>query len=217
MKKLASGFFLLLAMGFITWPIVTRGRNIDRLLKENDDLKAAIQNLTSESPIAYAKVIGQKEINGDILTSIRFVEVDPKVPEKKILERTFDLKGEEIYFDLLVIKFDDSLIKDGSKKALHLWRRVFSEKESPENGIVIEKYGSHPSRYEDINQTLSLNEANQFWQSMWELSHHPKALNHLGIRAIEGKATYRKMKSGWVYAFHLKNTGEVTTAIIPDL
>ena len=47
---------------------------IHELLAENKNLKQAITNLTNEEQIGYAKVISQETKDGQLFTTIKFVE-----------------------------------------------------------------------------------------------------------------------------------------------
>ena len=47
---------------------------IQELLAENKSLKRAISNLSDESQIGYAKVIAQETKEGELYTTLKFVE-----------------------------------------------------------------------------------------------------------------------------------------------
>ena len=53
-------------------------RTIGQLLEENKELQEAITNLKTQRQIGYAKVISQVEVEGKLITKLKFVETDRK-------------------------------------------------------------------------------------------------------------------------------------------
>ena len=62
---------------------------IHELLAENKTLKQAITNLTDEDQIGYAKVIDQGFRDGELLTTIKFVETARGDKLTSILEKEY--------------------------------------------------------------------------------------------------------------------------------
>ncbi|MDA3960451.1 MAG: hypothetical protein PF961_06650 [Planctomycetota bacterium] len=198
-------------------PFGAMAMSMTEMVRENSELRSALTNLTTESAIGYAKVIDQNTVKGFTSTTIKFVAVDRDDPTRIILERTHTIRGDVFYFDLLVVRFAPELVADGEERALYLWRRVFGSGEAPETGMVIEQPGSQPQRYQAISSALGIDGAELFWNEMWALSNKPDRLAELGISAVEGRATYRKVKPGLIYTFKMNNAGGITSSITPDL
>ena len=192
-------------------------RTIGQLLKENKELKTSISNLTAENQIGYAKIISQTESDGKIITKLKFVETDKKDMLKRILEKEYEIEGDVICFDALIIKFNEQLVMDGKEKALYLWRRVYSEKMRPEDGFAIESKGNEPARYKDICSKLNLRDKELFWKEIWSLADDNDALAKYGITAIYGNVVYHKVRPGLIYVFKISPTGNLYPEIIPDL
>jgi len=143
------------------------------LITENKELKKAISNLTAETMIGYAKVISQEKRDGRLFTRLRFVETDRNDDYSKIIDKSYEIEGDIIHFDALIVKFSNQMILDGREKSLYLWRRIYGEKMNPEDGYPIEIQNEEPKRYADILEKLSLDERKQFWAQIWELSNDP--------------------------------------------
>ena len=191
--------------------------DIEQLLTENKDLRTAITNLSAESQIGYAKVLDQYTTDGQLYTKILFVETDSADKTNRIFEGEFTIKGDIAHFDTLIVKFDNSIVMDGQERAIYLWRRIYSDEMTAEQGAPIESHGREPKRYEAICKQLSLKDKDLFWQEIWELANDTDRLAHLGVKAVYGSVVYEKMKPGLIYVFKLAPTGNFYPEIIPDL
>ena len=190
---------------------------IHELLAENKHLKQAITNLTHEEQIGYAKVIAQEAENGQLLTTIKFVETARDNQLKKILEKEYTIEGDIVHFDALIVKFGDKIVMDGQKKALYLWRRVYGEKMAPQDGFLIEEPGLEPHRYSDLLKALPLEHRQLFWSNIWELANDTGRLKQYDIEAIYGNVVYSRLQEGLIYVFKISPTGQVYPEIVPDM
>jgi len=186
------------------------------LINENKELKKAISNLTQESQIGYAKVIDQTVRDGRMYTRLRFVETDRHDPYKKILEKEYEIEGNVVHFDAIIIKFFNQRVRDGKERSLYLWRRVYGEKMKPENGFSIETEGKEPERYADIFNKLSIDTREKFWEKLWNLSDDPDQLRDQGIKAIFGNVVYKRLRPNLIYVFKINNSGDLYPETVPD-
>jgi hypothetical protein len=190
---------------------------IHQLLTENKELKQALTNLRREDQIGYAKVIRQETKDGELFTTIRFVETARDNKLNKILEKEYTISGDIIHFDALIVKFGSKMVMDGRTKALYLWRRVYGEKMTPAEGFPIEELGAEPQRYKDLLATLPIESRKMFWSKIWELANDTEKLAQYDIDAIYGNAVYWKLREGLIYVFKINSTGQVYPEIVPDL
>jgi len=190
---------------------------IHDLLGENKELKQAISTLTAEDQIGYAKVISQRTEEGRLLTTLRFVETSRDDKTEKILQKEYTIEGDVIHFDALIVKFDDQMVLDGKARALYLWRRVYGEKMTPEEGFPIEVPGTEPKRYEDLLQILPLEHQELFWSSIWDLANNPEQLGQHGIKAIYGNVIYSQLREGLIYVFKIGPTGHLYVEDVFDM
>jgi len=203
--------------GGFFWFNFTTDRTIEELLVENENLKTAITNLSQEDQIGYAKVLSQETRDGQLFTKILFVEADPEDFTKQILRKEYEIQGDVIHFDTLIVTFGSKLVMDGKERAMYLWRRIYGEKQTPEQGFPIETAGQPSPRYAQLCEKLSIEDGQLFWDEIWQLSNNPKRLEKLGIKAVYGNAVYRQLKPGLIYIFKVSSTGALYPEIIPDL
>ena len=214
--KIGSGV-VVLAAGFLLWQQFSGNRTIEQLLNENLELKTAITNLSQEEQIGYAKVLSQETRDGQLFTKILFVEADPEDFTKHILRKEYEIQGDVIHFDTLIVTFGSELVMDGKERAMYLWRRIYGEKQTPEQGFPIETEGNPSPRYTQLCEKLSIEDGQLFWDEIWKLSNNPKRLENIGIKAVYGNAIYRQLKPGLIYIFKVSSTGSLYPEIIPDL
>ena len=192
-------------------------RNIFDLLRENEKLRSAIANLTREDTIGYAKVMEQTTRDGRLRTRLLFVETDRDDPSKQLLRREYEIEGDIVHFDALIVKFGSQLVSDGKERSMYLWRRIYGESMRPEDGFPIEKPGGAPPRYEPIFSKLSLRDRTLFWSEIWQLSDDTTRLQAAGIQAIYGSATYKRLRPGFIYVLKISNTGSIFPETVPDI
>jgi hypothetical protein len=214
--------YILLGLFLVGFIYLARGlyygtKTIYELLAENKQLKQAITNLTQEEQIGYAKVIEQQTKDGKVFTTVRFVETARDDKLKKILEKDYTIEGDVIHFDALIVKFGDKMVMDGRARALYLWRRVYGEKMTPENGFAIEDPGKEPQRYNDLLQALPVREKEVFWSGIWSLANDPEKLKEYDIRAIYGNVVYSRLAKGLIYVFKISSVGQVYPEVVPDM
>jgi len=194
-----------------------RAMTIHELLGENKELKQAITTLTTEDQIGYAKVISQRTEGDRLLTTLRFVETSRDDKTKRILQKEYTIEGDVIHFDALIVKFDDKMVMDGKARALYLWRRVYGEKMTPEQGFPIEEPGAEPKRYEDLLEILPVEHQALFWTSIWDLANNPEQLGQHGIKAIYGNVIYSQLREGLIYVFKIGPTGHLYVEDVFDM
>ena len=197
--------------------IFSTGKTIHELLTKNQELKEAITQLTPETQIGYAKVLSQQTKQGRLYTRLLFVETDRTDPLNRVLEKEYEIEGDIIHFDALIVTFASEMVMNGRARSLYLWRRVYGEKMNPQAGYPIEDPGLESPRYNDICRRLSLRDKKLFWQEIWKLSNNPDRLKDIGVKAIYGNVIYRKLKPGLIYVFKIGNTGNLYPEIVPDL
>jgi len=205
------------AAAFIGPGLYRGAMTIHELLTENKQLKQAISNLTEEEQIGYAKVISQRNEDGRVLTTIRFVETARGDKTKVILQKEYTIEGDVVHFDAVVVKFDDKMVADGESRALYLWRRVYGEKMAPGDGFLIEEPGVEPKRYSGLLEALPIKHRELFWSAIWDLANDPNKLHEHGIKAIYGSVMYQTLREGLIYVFKISPTGQLYPEGVPDM
>jgi hypothetical protein len=181
-----------------------------KLEQEKQRLEAYLKILKHIDRRARIEVLRQaKDPQGSLQTTIRFTEVDDA--GKPInASREFTLPGQEVYFDTLVIKFDDHFIEQGDPSkggALMVFRRIFSSAMRAEDGFVIDKEGQVPEVYAERKASSEFEK--DLWKHFWDLANDEKLAKERGVRAIHGDAPYMRLEPDRVYEICLRSTGEV--------
>ncbi len=192
-------------------------KTISQLLTENKELKQAITSLTAEDQIGYAKVISQQSEDGNLFTTIKFVETARDNKLEKIVEKEYTVQGDVVHFDALIVKFSAKMVLDGKEKSLYLWRRIYGEKTAPGEGFVMEQQGGEPKRYGDMLAKLHIKERKLFWENIWSLANDGERLKEYGITAIYGNVIYSQVKPGLIYVFKINATGQVWPEVVPEI
>ena len=190
---------------------------IQKLLTENKQLKQSLSHLISEEQIGYAKVMRQERKDGRLWTTLRFVETARDDKLKKILEKEYTIEGDIVHFDALIVKFGPQMVMDKNARALYLWRRVYGEKDKPEDGFAIEEAGAESARYADLFKLLSVKERSLFWENIWQLATDPERLKAYDITAVYGNAVYTRLRPGLVCVFKIHPTGQLFPEVVPEL
>jgi hypothetical protein len=220
MKKLIKtifGLLTLIAVIYLAGALFYGAKTIHDLLGENKKLKQAISTLTHEDQIGYAKVVRQETRAGKLYTTVRFVETAREDRLKTVLAKEYEIEGDTVHFDALIVTFSDQAVMDGKERSLYLWRRVYGENQTPADGFSIEEQGAAPARYADLLGRLRLSEQKIFWTAIWDLANDPEALQRHGIKAIYGNAVYKKLRPGLIYVFKISASGQVYPETVPDL
>jgi len=221
-KKTSLMAYIVVGICLVSLAYLGRGlyygaKTIHELLAENKHLKQAITNLTREEQIGYAKVISQQIVDEQLLTTIKFVETARDDKLKKILEKEYTIEGDIIHFDALIVKFSNKMVMDGKTRALYLWRRVYGEKMTPEEGFLIEQPGTEPQRYSGLLEALPIQQSQMFWSNIWYLANDTKKLKEYDIEAVYGNVVYEKLTKGLIYIFKISPTGQVYPETVPDM
>ncbi len=213
----ASALILAVCAGIFAWHKRPVNQTIEQLLQNNQQLKQAISNLKTETQIGYAKVLSQREVDGVVHTKLLFVETEPNEPLKPILRKEFELQGDVVHFDAIIVKFGQQMVMDGRERAIYLWRRIYGDTMRPQDGFSIEQEGAEPARYAQLCEKLSLQDRQLFWESIWDLSNDPYRLEEMGMRAVYGNVVYQRLQPGLIYIFKISPTGTLYPEVIPDL
>ena len=220
MKRLFAFITTLLALAalaFVGGTFFYGARSVHDLLDNNRKLKAALASLSHEDQIGFAKVVRQEVRNGQLYTTLRFVETARGDLLRTVLEKEYEIKGDIVHFDALVVTFSDQAVMDGKARSLYLWRRVYGEDQTPAEGFPIETPGTNPERYAGLLRALRVSDRRMFWEAIWDLANDPEALRAHGVKAIYGNAVYKRLRPGLIYVFKIGADGQIYPETVPDM
>jgi len=215
--KFITTILTLVVLGLVGGSLFYGTKTVHDLLAGNEKLKKAIATLTHEDQIGFAKVLKQEMRDGRLYTTVKFVETARDDLLNKVLVREYEIEGDIVHFDALIVTFDDQMVLDGKARSLYLWRRVYGENMTPAEGYEIESPDTIPARYGELMQELKLSDQKKFCTAIWDLANHPEALRDQGIKAIYGNAVYKRLRPGLIYVFKIGNDGQVYPETVLDM
>ena len=159
---------------------------------------------------------GKNTATGALETTIKFLEIDRK--GKSLPPHYFTVKGDVIYFDALVIKFDHNYIERGEAlrgKSICLFRRIFGEFQSPDEGYPVDGEADQgvPSVYRVDDQPSSFE--TELWKDFWRYAADRSEAEKKGIRVIQGEAVYTRFLKRNVYTITLDHSGGINILVEP--
>lgn len=183
---------------------------VAKLESETLRLKTYLKLLEYTERRAQLEVISQtKDAAGETVNKLRFTELDPQggvVGAQRVLE----IKGDEVYVDTLVIKFEDHFVEQGDPlkgKALLLFRRIFTNRVKPDDGYYLDRNGVPPEIY--AGRTVPNAFERDLWARFWEVANSEPQAKLAGVKAMHGQAVYGRLVPNMVYTLLMRSTGEV--------
>jgi hypothetical protein len=185
--------------------------------RQIERLKTAIKLLKVDHRIAQIAVVDQwREADTDrLMTRFRFVEVDQ---DGNPLEepREFVIDGDVVYIDAWVAKFADEHIESGDdplrSTSICLFRRIFGERQRPEDGFPLDPIGSRPIAYSRGTEMSEFEK--QLWASFWDYANDPAKAAKAGLRAVHGEAPSIQLRKGMLYKILLRASDGLS--IVPE-
>jgi hypothetical protein len=186
---------------------------------ELDKLETALHLLKTDQRLARLNVVKvERDEKGVALTStLEFVELSPSGAPLSP-PKSFELPGDVVYIDNWVVKFDDRFIEKADIErgtSLCLFRRIFSEQQTPTEGISLDEIGMRPQAYA---RGGALSEFEQsLWSDFWEFANDPAKATEMGIRAANGEAISIKVREGKAYSISLRASGGLSIEPIESI
>jgi hypothetical protein len=196
----------------LTEGMKARDREIQRLQIANRLLKV-------DRRVARIDVVSQtgSAKAGDLATKFTFEEIGA---DNRPLDRprTFTVRGDLVYVDAWVIKYEDRFVESGDplrSMSICLFRRIFGESQQPREGFVLDSVGSTPAAYH-TGGTITDSER-EIWSKFWQYANEPAVAAQAGIRAAHGEAPSIKLMPGKRYKISLRASAglEIVTEEAP--
>lgn len=178
------------------------------LEEQRQTLQRVVERLCAERRVADIYVLAQQRDAGGHVrsTDLRFVEISGN--GELISDRWFTVPGETIYFDGLVIKFNDDRIQHGDELRGHsivLFQRVFSAEQAPVSGYPLDQPGEVPVAYRLSSAPNTFEQ--QLWTDFWALAKSPDDARQRGVRVAQGEAVYAPLRTGEHWQLSLEADG----------
>jgi cell division protein FtsB len=195
-----------------TAEIAALNRDLQAKQKEIDRLGAVVKLLKLSRRIAQLTVLGQdrSEDGKGLFTRLSFVEVSE---EGKPIDkpRVFLIKGDVVYIDAWVVKFDLDYLEKGDplrSTSICLFRSIFGQYQAPAEGFALDQVGSQPAAYRTGGKPSEFEQ--HIWSRFWDYANNPSLAKQAGIRAAHGEAPSIKLLPGKRYRIVLQAAGGLT-------
>jgi len=164
-----------------------------------------LENAVGERRAAEVVLLDQnRSADGRLISRLKFLEYSAHGQAMK--PRTITVEGNEVYFDALILQFSPEAVQEGKAQSLYLFRRVFTDKTRPDEGIQLfnPKAGIPDNLRSDeipVASQLSL------WREFQRCIEDPAYAETKNVRAVFGQAVYKRPRKNHLYRLHIQNNG----------
>lgn len=174
------------------------------------ELKSVLKQLDKRYKVAEIKSVNYNKKSDESQLEIKFYDYAKQGFVNK--DQNVLIKGNDIYFDALVLNFDYSEIATGNKTNLVLPYRIFSEDVPQEEGIRLSLTDENgvPMIYKRNENDIYGMGSEQYNEHIKELMGYitdKEKARQAGIRSVYGNAVHKKMKKGDVLTIWVEQTG----------
>jgi len=216
--KLAFGAVLLAAAAIVTTDHfgdleVSRLRSrLDDLTREKAELRLYAERLGASHRVAQVNVLDQHLGGQDgPITVLRWQQIGPagSLGTPEILE----LRGEQIYFEAWVIKFEHDFIghgETGRDTSLAMFRRAFGDRQTPASGTPLDQTAPpDPAGAGDPTGNQA-----RLWKRFWDLIESEELAEQYGVRVAQCEAPSARLRAGEVWEVSLDHAGGLNLRLI---
>ncbi len=182
-------------------------RKIEQLEDEKKQLAEIVQRLGEEKRVAEVLVENQQTIDGELQTTLLFVEYakdGTTLPPK-----SFSFVGKMAHVDAMVIKFDRGFVEAGDALRGHsiaLFTKLYGDKQSPAEAQRIDEPGTIPLVYRGADPRVSRFELD-LWQNFWKLAEDPAYREQHGVRIANGQGLWGPFEPDKIYTITIESDG----------
>jgi hypothetical protein len=207
--------FLVLA-GYLGWDYF---QNEARLREQVRQLQEVVTRLNAEYRVAQIIVHDQTvDAEGRTLTTLEFREVSRDNELLPPISAT--LVGTEVYFESLVIKFQNQYVEQGDAlrgKSIILFRRMFGSGTAPDDGVPIDRNASNPNGIPDVYRVSKQPSELEvdLWNKFWFYANNTKEAAAKGVRVMQLEAIGTRVEPSRVYELRVENDGGMSLIPTP--
>lgn len=194
---------------------------LDSLTLANEQLAMANKLLKIDHRVARIKILekGQSPGTGEDFIVVEFSEVDD-AGNALGQAKTYRLKGNRLYVDAFIVKFDDQFIESADAlraTSMYMFRRIFGEGDGLDGGfpLDVDEQGTVRAAAYVRGERLSLFEQ-QIWRDFWAISNDPQKQRELGVRNNHGQINYIDPHPGQTYELTLRSADGLSFNVLRD-
>lgn len=189
--------------------LTLKDSTIAKLEQENARLESVLERLATERRVGELIVAEQRRDSGRNIARVIFVEHDAL--GRQLPARSFDVIGDRVHIDALVVKFDRDLVRADDPlrgHAVMIFERVYGSAQAPADVPPIDRPGEPPAAFR-VGPGVTRLEAD-LWSDFWTLVTDPDARERRGVRAAHGAGVFGPLKPETRYTVTLTPDGEIT-------
>jgi len=200
----------LIAAGAVAYLYFDRNSVDHRLAIEeekNRQLELVVQRMQTDRRVAEILVTDQKTVNGQLKTTLLFVEY--AADGSDLPARYFTIDGNEAHFDAQIVKFKDQYVRDNDPLRNHsiiLLLRVYGADQAPQDAFPIDVPGKIPDAYRGVDPAAVAFEQ-ELWNNFWNLYNDKAARDAKGIRGLHGEGLWGKFDRDHIYTITIRADG----------
>lgn len=182
---------------------------VQELEQQKQTLQHIVQRLSGEKRIAEVLVTGQEMVDGQIKTTLLFVEELRGGPAPAPAPKSFTIDGKLVHLDAMVIKFDRDFVGKEDPLRGHsiaLFTKFFGEKQEPEKGFTIDEPGQIPEIYRGADPKTSEFEQG-LWRDFWRLADDAAYRQEKGVRIANGQGLWWSLEKDRIYTISIESDG----------
>ena len=197
--------------------ILEKDAKITSLNKDIEKLHTRLALLKVDHRLARLTVLDQEKRGekGELYSKVEFVELnDEGVPFDNDPPRIFEIKGDLVYIDSLVVKFEDKYIEEKDldrSTSLCIFTRIYGERQQPIEGFPLDRKGTRPTGYARGGRETEFER--KIWDDFWNIANDDVKAKELGIRAASGEAPNMRVQKGKSYRVTLRSSGGLSITL----
>jgi hypothetical protein len=171
--------------------------------------------LSDEKRVAEVLVTDQQQVNGQLQTTLLFVEYDKS--GNSLAPKTYKVIGDQVHIDAMVIKFDRELVKQGDPlrgASIALFTKLYGDQETPQSARAIDQPGTIPAVYQTADPQIVEAEM-ALWKQFWKLADDASLRAARGVRVANGQGLWGPFKPDTLYTITLESDGGLNMTSSP--
>lgn len=202
-----------LEVGRLTEELTTLKANYQKQTVKLERVETALKLMKVDRRVASIKILemGEDEESEEPFMKVEFTELG-RDGKPVCAPRTFNLRGDELYVNSLVVKFEDKYVEQAEVlrgTSLCVFRSIYGDIDGPNGGKSLDRDGiANGSIYGDGDEMSDFEK--KIWEDFWDIANDEDRQDEMGIRAIHGEAPYTKVKPGMTYRVELRSSGGVS-------
>jgi hypothetical protein len=182
---------------------------------QTKQLEQVVQRLSDEKRVAEIIVTSDSVVNNVPHKTLLFVEYARD--GTSLPPRSFDIEGQMVHVDAMVIKFERHFVSENDPFRGHsiaLFTKIYGDHQSPEQAEMIDSPGKIPDIYRGADPRVEPFEQN-LWNDFWRLYEDEDYRREKGVRASSGQGVWGPFERDKLYTITLEADGGLSLTSAP--